>query len=269
MPTSTDPCPPPSDLQKLVDGLAVKSKQQNAADAKASLVAATALASDVQKAESGYKKDYDGLVFANTDATQYQSSREAPVVAKLQPGESAQLTGIVTRIDNEIACNKKLADQAGQAWQAAQTANAAAQAAVAVKEPPYRAALAYTAGPAAVAAIQTRAAKELDGGNYRGAYVLLREMKPLLQPPLSADAYSKDLEAKAVDYFNAADAARQAKATLDQTSADAQATKKQYDDSVAKRLDAILKAVADEKFVPPPAPVVAPVAAAGPNIQPG
>jgi hypothetical protein len=143
------------------------------------------------------------------------------------------------------------------------------------KEPPYRAALAYTAGPANIAAVQARAGKQIDAGDYRGAYALLQEMKALLKaatPVPALDAYSKDLEAKAIDYFNAADTARQTKTTLDQATADAQAAKKAYDDSVGKRLDTILKALADQKFVPAPAPAAAagggaPVAGGAP--QPG
>jgi len=261
MPPAPDPCPPPSDLEKLIATLDQQSRQQDASDAKVGLAAATKVLGDVQQAEANYKKDYDGLKLAAADMRQFEASREPIATQSLQTGEAAQIKSLGDRVDRDIACDATRRDAAIAALADAQKQNADAQADLAKAEPPYRTALAYRAASDAVAALQARAAKELAAGNYRTAYFLLIELKNTVRDPQMPDAYNTDLEPKAIAYFNAYDRARQKKANLDQATAAAQAAQKKADDSAAKRIDTILKLIGDEKYVPPiGAPAPAPAA---------
>jgi len=252
---SPEPCPPPSKLQKQIQTLEEQSKKQDQSDAKMQLAELTKIGTEVEQAKAKYKQEYDSLIFAFQQSSEYQKLRSAQVNEKVPERETEVIKNLVECADKQIAYLKDVWVKVRDQIPSLTRAYLAAQNTLGDAEEPYRQALAYKGNQNDLDALQARSTKELDAKNFRGAYFLVEiDMKNgLKKKPLPPENFNEELEPKAITYYEALDNARKAKTELDQATGDLQKKKKAYDDAVAKRRDDILKQIADERFSATPA----------------
>jgi len=257
--TPATPCPAPifdDKIKELEEAL----KKQDQSDAKSQLAAITKINDETDSVLGKYKKDYDGLVFAENESAHYQQTRLDSI--KLSEEEKATIKRIVDCTPTEQVLEA--------AWIKArdllpnlQKLVLEAQNAAADAERKYKAALDYKANQKALDDLRAQSSKEFEAQNPRGTYFLLfYEMYPKLKPPLPPEGpgrcidpppdFKCYLQLNGDAHFKALEALRVAKINLDQATADAQKKKKEFDDAKAKRGENILKQIAEEPFPKPP-----------------
>jgi hypothetical protein len=264
--TSTEPapCPPLSELQKAIQALEDKTKQQDQSDARIQLAALTKIGSEVEQAKAKYKQEYESLKFAFQQSSDYEKLRAPQIDAKVPAAEKAIIKRILDCTDQQIAHLKDVWTKVRDQIPGLTSAFLTAQNYLADAEEPYHQALAYRTNQNEMDALQVRSTKEIEAQNFRGAYFLVElDMKPKLTTVKSPAQFNTELETEALDYYKLQDSARVAKTALDQATADLQKKKKAYDDAKAKRNDNILKQIAEESFP------VAPSGAAASESQSG
>ena len=259
---SADPAPPPPPdncvkppFKKEIDDLEDLSNQEERDSKKSLLAAYKKLSDDDAKAEKDYAKEYDSLLRQEEASETFTDNLKALLDGKLTAAEKKRVAEIVY-------CEPKVEDLK-KAWLTVrdelpglqQTATEK-QNAQSDQEEEYKAALTkYQTVQKELDDIQTQSSKAADAKNYHGAWFLnqFEECPKLKTPPIPCK-FNEWLEGIAQKYLEATEAARQAKVTLDQKTADAQKKKKEYEDEKAKRRDNILKAIAADPFPPSPPP---------------
>ncbi|MEK6279412.1 MAG: hypothetical protein AABN95_03585 [Acidobacteriota bacterium] len=249
--STTAECPAPP-FQQEIEDLENQSNQQEQNDAKGKLAALKKINDEVEQTQNKYKKDYEALKFAQAQSVAYKDMRLPQLEQRVPEVER-------DRIDEIADCYDKYRDRLKELWieargklPALQQAFASKQIAFADAEQPYKEALDYKANQKVLDSLQAQSAKEFDAQGFRAAYFLVDDLEADLAEPATPEDFNRDLRKRAEAYFRTADELRVAKVALDQGTADSQKKKKDYEDAKAKRIERILKQVAEEPFPEPP-----------------
>jgi hypothetical protein len=244
-----EPCPPLTELQKMIDEFQSKSKQQELEDAKPKLADLTKINADVEQAKAKYKQDYEGLKFAIGQFKEYQTMREKQIATKVSEGEKQVVDQIVVCADNQIAYLEKQWIDTRNSISSRQAALNKAQAELSEIESTYKKFLDYKAQHKELEALEAQSTKNIEAQDFHSAYFLVNgEMGPRLKEPPAPDAFNTELQKLAKKYFTAVDALRMAKTDLDHANATLQKAKKDNDDAKTKRRDNILTQIQGASF---------------------
>lgn len=243
-----EPCPPPTEIEKKIDELEQQSKQQVLTDAKLQLAELNKINKDVQSVEKQYSDEYEKLkvsmaqVSITRDMWDGQLNKELP-------------KDVISGIDEIVKCADAQIDYLEGRWKAAgqklpelQTRLNEAQVALAKEEKSYTQLKDFKSREKDLKRLMPQSAQALGDKDFHTAYVLVaKEMKAIVGEPLSPTVFNAQLRKVALRYFEASDNARKAKTAFDQATADLQKAKKDYEDAKGKRLENILKTVAEKK----------------------
>jgi hypothetical protein len=245
-----EPCPPLTELQKMIDEFQSKSKQQELEDAKPKLADLTKINAEVEQAKAKYKQDYEGLKFAIGQFKEYQAMREKQIATRVSDAEKQVVNQIVECADKQIAYLEKQWIEMRNSISSRQAALNKAQVELSESESKYKKFLDYKANQKELETLEAQSTKNIEAQEFHSAYFLVSgEMGPRLkEAPLAPDAFNAELQKLAKDYFKAVDTARTAKTDLDQANATLQKAKKDNDDAKMKRRDNILNQIAGASF---------------------
>jgi hypothetical protein len=244
-----EPCPPLTELQKMIDEFQNKSKQQELEDAKPKLAELTKINAEVEQAKAKYKQDYEGLKFAIGQFKEYQTMREKQIATKVSEPERKIVDGIVDCADRQISYLEKQWIDTRNSISNRQAAFNKAQAELSEIESTYKKFLDYKATHKELESLEAQSTKNIEAQDFHSAYFLVSgEMGPRLKDPPAPEAFNTALQKLAKDYFKAVDAARMAKTDLDQANATLQKAKKDYEDAKTKRRDNVLSQIAAASF---------------------